>query len=72
MSEAVEYHLKRLTIKVKTPQVGNRSAEGQAYGAPGDLHRTIQYLNKYLNISKEVGDKSGEQGAYGNLANVYQ
>ena len=31
----------------------------------------IEYLNLYLKIAKEVGDKHGEGNAYGNLGNAY-
>ncbi|XP_066016340.1 tetratricopeptide repeat protein 28-like [Pocillopora verrucosa] len=33
--------------------------------------KAIEYLNLYLKIAKEVGDKHGEGGAYGNLGNAY-
>ncbi|CAH3131930.1 unnamed protein product, partial [Pocillopora meandrina] len=33
--------------------------------------KPIEYLNPYLKIAKEVGDKHGEGVAYGNLGNAY-
>ena len=37
----------------------------------GDFKTAINYHERHLNIAKEVGDKAGEGGAYGNLGNAY-
>ena len=36
------------------------------------LKKALEYFNPDLKITKEVGDKHGEGGAYGNLSNVYR
>ncbi|XP_073229595.1 uncharacterized protein [Porites lutea] len=37
----------------------------------GDFQKTIEYHERHLKISKEVGDRAGEGKAYGNLGNAY-
>ena len=36
------------------------------------VYKAIQYHEKHLKIAKEIGDRAGEGGAYGNLGNAYQ
>ena len=38
----------------------------------GDFKQAIKYHNQHLSIAKEIGDKAGEGGAYGNLGNAYR
>ena len=38
----------------------------------GDYQKAIEYHEKDLKIAKEIGDRAGEGGAYGNLGNAYQ
>ena len=45
---------------------------GIAYGKLGDFSQAIEYHTLDLAISKAVGDRAGEGGAYGNLGNAYQ
>ena len=37
----------------------------------GDFKKAIDYHERHLKIAKEVGDRSGEGNAYGNLGNAY-
>ena len=36
------------------------------------LNKAIKYHEKDLKIAKEIGDRAGEGGAYGNIGNAYQ
>ena len=36
------------------------------------LKKALEVFNPDLKITKEVGDKHGEGGVYGNLSNVYR
>ena len=52
--------------------------EGRAYGNLGNAYRSqgnfqlaIEYHNKHLSISKELGKRGREGRAYGNLGNDY-
>ena len=38
----------------------------------GDFKQAIEYHMLHLTIAKEVGDRAGEGGAYGNLGNAYR
>ena len=38
----------------------------------GDFRKAIEYHEKDLEIAKEVSDRVGERGAYGNLGNAYR
>ena len=58
--------------------MGNRAREGSAYGnlgnayhSLGDFQKAIEYYERHLKISKEVGDRAGEGSAYGNLGIAY-
>ena len=42
-----------------------------AYDSLGDYQKAIEYHEKHLKIAKEIGDRAGEGGAYGNLGNAY-
>ena len=44
----------------------------QCFGSLYDFQKAIEYHSLCLQIAKEVGDKSGEGGAYGNLGNAFQ
>ena len=44
---------------------------GLAYGSLRDFKKAIDYLERHLNIEKEVGDISGEGRAYVNLGTVF-
>ena len=46
-------------------------ALGIAYYNLGDFRKAIEYHERHLKISKEVGDRAGEGRAYGNLGNAY-
>ena len=37
----------------------------------GDFQKAVEYHERYLKIAKEVGDRSSEEKAYGNLGNAY-
>ena len=44
---------------------------GAVYLSLGDLEKSIEYHERNLKISKEVGDRAGEGGAYGNLGSAF-
>ena len=46
-------------------------ALGIAYYSRGDFRKAIEYHERHLKISKEVGDRAGEGRAYGRLGNAY-
>ena len=46
-------------------------ALGTAYHSLGDFRKAIEYHERHLKISKEVGDRAGERKAYCNLGNSY-
>ncbi|CAH3142350.1 unnamed protein product, partial [Porites evermanni] len=46
-------------------------ALGIAYHNLGDFRKAIEYHQRHLKISKEVGDRAGEGKAYGNLGIAY-
>ena len=59
--------------------MGNRAGEGKAYGnlgnaycCLGNFQKAIEYQERSLKISKEVGERAGEGRAYCNLGNAYQ
>ena len=45
---------------------------GRDFQLLGDNKKAIEYLEKQLKIAIEIGDQSGEGGAYGNIGNAYQ
>ena len=47
------------------------STLGNAYQSLGGYAKAIEYHTQWLAIAKEVGDRAGEGGAYGNLGNAY-
>ncbi|XP_073229373.1 uncharacterized protein [Porites lutea] len=47
-------------------------ALGIAYYSLGDFRKAIEYHERHLKISKEVGDRAGEGRAYGNLGIAYR
>ena len=46
-------------------------ALGIAYYRLGDFRKAIEYHERHLKISKEVGDRAGEGKAYCNLGKAY-
>ena len=44
---------------------------GNAYYSLGDFKKAIEYHERNLKISREVGDRAGEGRAYCNLGNAY-
>ena len=46
-------------------------ALGIAYYSLGDFQKAIEYHERHLKISKEMGNRAGEGIAYGNLGNAY-
>ena len=58
--------------------MGDRAGEGKAYGnlgnaydSLGDFQKAIEYHERHLKISKEVGNRAGEGKAYCNLGNAH-
>ena len=47
-------------------------ALGVAYYSLGDFRKSIEYHERHLKISKEVGDRAGESIAYCNLGIAYR
>ena len=47
------------------------SGLGNTYCSLGDFQKSIEYHERHLKISKEVGDRAGEGKAYGNLGKAY-
>jgi len=45
---------------------------GNAYQSLGDYVKAIEYHVQHLTIVKEVGNRAGEDRAYGNLGNAYR
>ena len=45
---------------------------GRAYFLLKDVHRAIDYLEQYLSIAEEVGNRAGAGRAYRNLGYAYQ
>jgi tetratricopeptide (TPR) repeat protein len=45
---------------------------GNAYKSLGGYAKAIEYYTQLLAIAKEVGDRAGEGGAYGNLGCAYE
>ena len=45
---------------------------GNAYQRLGNFQKAVEYHEKDLKITKEVGDRAGVGTAYGNLGNAYQ
>ena len=48
-----------------------QNALGIAYYSLGDFQKAIEYHERHLKISKEVGDRAGEGKAYCNLGIAY-
>ena len=46
-------------------------ALGLFYFSSGDSRKAIEYLERYLKISKEEGDRAEEGSAYCHLGNAY-
>ncbi|XP_073229372.1 uncharacterized protein [Porites lutea] len=49
-----------------------QNALGIAYHSLGHFRKAIEYHERHLKISKEVGDRAGEGKAYGNLGVAYR
>ena len=51
---------------------GNANQDlGSIFFSPGDFPEAVEYHEKHLKISIEIGDRAGEGKAYGNLGNAY-
>jgi len=72
-------------LRTSMPSIGGTSSDltslaasfiyctlGNAYQNLGDFNKAIEYHTQHLAIAKEVGDREGEERAYGNLGNAYQ
>ena len=60
-------------LRVADPEVAGfiLSALGNAHGRLGGFSQAIAYHTQCLAIAREVGDRAGEGGAYGNLGNAH-
>ena len=68
MNETLKFRKKWETGQEEGTAYGNL---GNAYVRVGDFQKAIEYHERHLKISKEVGDRAGEGKAYGNLGNAY-
>jgi hypothetical protein len=44
---------------------------GRAYHLLRNFPKTLEHHKEHLTMAREVGDRAGEGGAYGNLGNAY-
>ncbi|XP_067846707.1 G-protein-signaling modulator 2 isoform X1 [Heptranchias perlo] len=75
LQKASEYYEANLTI---VKELGDRAAQGRAYGNLGNTHyllgnfrKAVKSHKERLEIAKEFGDKSAERRACSNLGNAY-
>ncbi|KAM5146151.1 G-protein-signaling modulator 1 [Mantella aurantiaca] len=73
--KATEYYERNLEL---VKQLGDRAAQGRAYGNLGNTHyllgnfnEAITFHKERLAIAKEFGDKAAERRAYSNLGNAH-
>ncbi|XP_072286871.1 G-protein-signaling modulator 1 isoform X3 [Pyxicephalus adspersus] len=73
--KATEYYERNLEL---VKQLGDRAAQGRAYGNLGNTHyllgnfnEAIVFHKERLAIAKEFGDKAAERRAYSNLGNAH-
>lgn len=73
--KATEYYERNLEL---VKQLGDRAAQGRAYGNLGNTHyllgnfnEAIAFHKERLAIAKEFGDKAAERRAYSNLGNAH-
>ncbi|XP_063288947.1 G-protein-signaling modulator 1 isoform X1 [Pelobates fuscus] len=72
---ATEYYERNLAL---VKELGDRAAQGRAYGNLGNTHyllgnfnEAIAFHKERLSIAKEFGDKAAERRAYSNLGNAH-
>ncbi|XP_067893692.1 G-protein-signaling modulator 2 isoform X2 [Heterodontus francisci] len=75
LQKASEYYEEDLAI---VKELGDRAAQGRAYGNLGNTHyllgnfrKAVKSHKERLEIAKEFGDKSAERRACSNLGNAY-
>ncbi|XP_041050164.1 G-protein-signaling modulator 1b isoform X2 [Carcharodon carcharias] len=75
LEKATEYYEMNLKI---VKELGDRAAQGRAYGNLGNTHYllgnyndAIAFHKERLSIAKEFGDKAAERRAYSNLGNAH-
>ncbi|XP_048469443.1 G-protein-signaling modulator 1b isoform X1 [Rhincodon typus] len=75
LEKATEYYEMNLKI---VQELGDRAAQGRAYGNLGNTHYllgnyndAIAFHKERLSIAKEFGDKAAERRAYSNLGNAH-
>ncbi|XP_075473193.1 G-protein-signaling modulator 2 isoform X2 [Ascaphus truei] len=75
LQQAVDYYEANLAI---VTDVGDRAAQGRAYGNLGNTHyllgnfqKAVMSHEQRLLIAKEFGDRSAERRAYSNLGNAF-
>ncbi|XP_056396951.1 G-protein-signaling modulator 1 isoform X1 [Hyla sarda] len=73
--KATNYYEKNLAL---VKELGDRAAQGRAYGNLGNTHyllgnfnEAIAFHKERLSIAKEFGDKAAERRAYSNLGNAH-
>ncbi|XP_063791878.1 G-protein-signaling modulator 1 isoform X2 [Pseudophryne corroboree] len=73
--KATEYYERNLAL---VKELGDRAAQGRAYGNLGNTHyllgnfnEAIVFHKERLAIAKEFGDKAAERRAYSNLGNAH-
>ncbi|XP_053329036.1 G-protein-signaling modulator 1 isoform X2 [Spea bombifrons] len=75
LQKATEYYERNLAL---VKELGDRAAQGRAYGNLGNTHyllgnfnEAIAFHKERLAIAKEFGDKAAERRAYSNLGNAH-
>ncbi|KAM9327079.1 G-protein-signaling modulator 1 isoform 2-T2 [Gastrophryne carolinensis] len=75
LMKATEYYEWNLEL---VKELGDRAAQGRAYGNLGNTHyllgnfnEAITFHKERLSIAKEFGDKAAERRAYSNLGNAH-
>ncbi|XP_069799122.1 G-protein-signaling modulator 1 isoform X1 [Dendropsophus ebraccatus] len=73
--KATNYYERNLAL---VKELGDRAAQGRAYGNLGNTHyllgnfnEAIAFHKERLSIAKEFGDKAAERRAYSNLGNAH-
>ncbi|XP_075434979.1 G-protein-signaling modulator 1 isoform X3 [Ascaphus truei] len=75
LEKATEFYERNLAL---VKELGDRAAQGRAYGNLGNTHylvgnfnEAITFHKERLAIAKEFGDKAAERRAYSNLGNAH-
>ncbi|MEE6519624.1 hypothetical protein FKM82_017304, partial [Ascaphus truei] len=75
LEKATEFYERNLAL---VKELGDRAAQGRAYGNLGNTHylvgnfnEAIAFHKERLAIAKEFGDKAAERRAYSNLGNAH-